>query len=174
MTFSFHIPIRYFLVFHSLIVVLLLDIPSETLQTLQTLLFWRRGIFSNLLDTAWILLKIHSCVSCQNGGRRTESSMTLNSSKLWESMQKKTVIEKQPGNIQSMKQWLPFTIFSSKLWLLFEGGFYSRKYGILESWKLVRMFDNKCNRKSISWGNFVPLMQDYFEGLWIEHSYSED
>ena len=44
----------------------------------------------------------------------------------WESMQKKTVIQKQLGIIQSMKLRLLFTIFSSKLRLLFGGGFYSR------------------------------------------------
>ena len=48
-------------------------------------------------------------------------------------MQKKIEIEKQLGNIQSMKLQLLFTIFSSKLWLLFEGDFYLRNYSHLST-----------------------------------------
>ena len=55
-------------------------------------------------------------------------------------MHKKIVIKKQLGSIHSMELQLLFTIFSSKLRLLFEDSFYSTVAFILENTQTLKSF----------------------------------
>ena len=89
------------------------------------------SILARLLFTVFFLKISVSVVynsMCQwsKWQKRVRKCYDFNSTKV----QKRAAIKKQLGNIQSMKLRLLFTIFSSKLRLLFEGGFYSTKYDI--------------------------------------------
>ena len=79
----------------------------------------------NLVDTAWTVLIIH-CELSQWQKRGPEHVMILNSNKLWCNKACRRKQQSRSSYEISVDETAAFTVFSYKLQILFEGGFYSR------------------------------------------------